>query len=60
MTKREFSSLSPFEKGYACYIYGKREDEPNVPEAVLYRNATMRRQYEKGQQRAVIVAQDDP
>lgn len=27
-----FARLSPFEKGYAVYMCGSREDQPNVPE----------------------------
>lgn len=31
MTKEQFESLTPFDRGYMVYMCGERDDEPNVP-----------------------------
>lgn len=32
ITKEELDRLTPFERGYAVYMFGAREDQPNVPD----------------------------
>lgn len=32
MTKEQFEALDPFERGYAVYMAGCREDEPYIPD----------------------------
>jgi len=31
MTQEQFESLEPFDRGYVVYLYGRRDDEPNIP-----------------------------
>lgn len=65
LTKRQFEKLSAYDKGYACYMLGAREDEPNVPnhweppaDHPIRRH--LKRRYDAGQRHAVIHAQDCP
>lgn len=32
LTKKAFAALSPFARGYAVYMLGRRDDQPNVPD----------------------------
>lgn len=32
MSKEDFEGLGPFGRGYAVYLFGKRDDQPNVPD----------------------------
>lgn len=62
IAKETFEQLTPFQRGYTTYMFGCREDEPNVPDepnpypqgsgyATAWRN---------GQQKAMIETQDNP
>ena len=57
MTKAEFEALSPYEKGYAVYWAGHRDDQPNIPERFEPMDGD-REEYERGQFAAVLDAQD--
>lgn len=60
VTKEEFESFSPFDRGYAVYMCGSREDQPNIPdEKNPYPDGSHERQrWNDGQLRAVLNAQD--
>lgn len=32
LTKEEFENLSPKDRGFAVYMMGAREDQPNIPD----------------------------
>jgi len=32
ITKKEFDSLEPFDRGYVVYMLGQFDDEPHVPQ----------------------------
>jgi len=58
-TQREFEDLTAYQKGYAVYLFGCRQDQPAVPES--YEPApTDLAQYEKGQYDAILAVQDSP
>jgi len=62
MTKEEFEQLTPYERGYAVYMLGCRDDEPNVPEEKCpYRIGTPEElAWSRGQTQALINVQDAP
>ena len=60
VTKREFSRLSAWGKGYVCYMLGARKDQPNVPSNLIYRSRIHRQEFERGQQMGAIHAADMP
>jgi hypothetical protein len=57
MTAAQFSALSPYGKGYAVYMLGDREDEPNVPKEWTPREDEAE-EYKEGQMQAVLDVQD--
>lgn len=59
MSKAEFAALSAWGKGYAVYMAGMREDQPNIP-AHYTPSPDERADYKAGQRAAVIEAQDMP
>lgn len=59
ITKEYFESLTPMQKGYAVYMVGNRDDQPNVP--ATYEPATKDLEdYIHGQQIAIVHVQDSP
>lgn len=60
MTKEQFESLTPRERGYVVYLAGCRDDQPNIPdEANPYpRDTEDAREWREGQIQAVIETQD--
>ncbi len=60
MTSAEFLALSPWQRGYAVYMMGERDDEPNVPdESCPYCVDTAQaEEWHEGQRMAVLDAQD--
>ena len=59
VTAEQFDALSPRGKGYAVYMCGNREDQPNVP--AEYEPAPEdREEYSAGQSAGVLEAQDSP
>lgn len=60
ITKDDFEALSPLQRGYAVYMLGDREDEPNVPsERNSYLSGTIEYlDWARGMTRAVLDAQD--
>lgn len=62
ITKEEFEALSPFDRGYAVYMAGARDDQPNIPDEKEppYPVGSMEfNQYLSGQRHAVLEAQDN-
>ena len=61
LSRHEFLALSPYDRGYAVYMMGAREDQPNVPdESNPYPNGSRRADaWRRGQQAACLDAQDD-
>jgi hypothetical protein len=59
-TVEEFLALSPRARGYLVYMYGERDDQPNVPnESNPYPSGSADADaWDEGQRRAVLVAQD--
>lgn len=60
MSAAEFRALSPLARGYAVYMVGSRDDQPNVPdEKNPYRPGTQEhRDWSDGAARAAASAQD--
>lgn len=60
MTKEEFEALNPFDRGFAAYMLGAREDEPNVPdeENPYSPDSIEFERWDAGQEQAVLAAQD--
>ena len=59
LTAAEFEALTPREKGYAVYMAGCRDDQPNIPEE--YTPAPEdQAEYDAGQFDGVLEAQDNP
>ncbi len=60
MTSVEFLALLPWQRGYAVYMMGERDDEPNVPnESCPYVSGTTQAdEWHEGQRMAVLDAQD--
>ncbi len=60
MTSDEFLALSPWQRGYAVYMMGEIDDEPNVPnESCPYCSDTAQaEEWYEGQRMAVLDAQD--
>lgn len=56
ITKEEFEALDPFHRGWAVYMAGAREDQPNVPqEDNPYPDGSEEAsEWDRGQQRACI------
>lgn len=54
---KKFSEMSAYEKGYAVYMLGERDDVPEVPSS-YEPSPEERAEYERGQLAAVLVAQD--
>lgn len=48
LSAADFAALSPSDKGYMVYMYGAREDQPNVPES-FEPEKSEREAYESGQ-----------
>ena len=59
LTKAEFEALTPRGKGYAVYMAGCREDQPNIPEEWTPA-AEDQAEYDAGQGEGVLEAQDNP
>lgn len=60
LTKEEFEALSPRQRGYVVYMYGDRDDQPNVPsESCPYPPGSVEwEQYAQGMMTAVLEVQD--
>ena len=59
MTTKEFEALTPRQKGYAVYMAGCRDDQPNIPEE--YTSALEdKEEYDAGQFEGMLEAQDNP
>ena len=59
MSKAEFDALTPREKGYAVYMAGCRDDQPNIPEEFTPAPED-KGEYDAGQFDGVLEAQDQP
>lgn len=59
VTRAQWRAMSAYEKGYAVYMAGERDDEPNVPATYRPRLAD-RPEYVRGLHAALLVAQDCP
>lgn len=57
VTTQEFAALSAGAKGYAVYMLGSRDDQPNVPETYTPTDGE-RADYAAGQMHAAIEAQE--
>ena len=57
LTKEEFDNLTPYLKGFAVYMMGSREDQPNVPETYIP-NEAEKEEYEKGNFKAMLNVMD--
>jgi len=57
ITKRDFNKMTPFQKGYAVYLFGANDDYPAVP-AVFVPTLIEKEQYQAGQQQAMLDAQE--
>lgn len=62
LTKEEFEALTPFQKGYAVYMAGSRDDEPNIPAnySPIWASPQDKADFEAGQLQAVLEVQDCP
>lgn len=58
LSKEEFDNLTPYLKGYAVYMMGSREDQPNVPENYSP-SETEKEEYEKGNFKAMLNVMDE-
>ena len=60
LTKEEFESLSPTDRGYAVYMAGERDDQPNIPnEKNPYPKGTKEHEeYDQGAFMGVLEVQD--
>jgi hypothetical protein len=60
ITDRQFRAMTALERGYAVYMLGRRDDEPNVPDEANPYPAGSRKakEWTEGQRRAVLDAQD--
>ncbi len=60
ITVDEFAEAEPYEQGYAVYMLGSREDQPNVPNNTCpYDPESVEAEcWNAGQKAAVIDAQD--
>ena len=60
LSQEEFEALTPYERGFAVYMAGNREDQPNVPnETNPYPVKTREhKEWERGQFAGVLEAQD--
>lgn len=60
LTKDEFEDLTPYERGYAVYMLGNRDDQPNVPnESNPYEiDSKEYLEWERGQHMAVLHVMD--
>jgi len=60
LTKEEFEALSPRDRGYAVYMAGSRDDQPNIPdESNPYPDGSIKAAlWNEGQRIAVLEAQD--
>ena len=58
-TQKEFEGLTAYEKGYAVYLFGYRQDQPAVPK--FYEpEPEDAEEYGRGQQEAILSVQDSP
>lgn len=62
ITREGFLAMTPYNRGYAVYMMGAREDQPNVPdEANPYEDGSENHAaWNRGERQAVIDTQDDP
>lgn len=60
LTKEEFESLTPHQRGYAVYMAGSRKDQPNIPdEKCPYEGGSlMAEEWHAGQWSAMLECQD--
>lgn len=60
MTREQFESLTPRQRGYVAYMLGAREDFPGVPDEKNPYPARSKQaaQWDAGQQAAAIEAQE--
>lgn len=59
-TKEEFEALTPKQKGYAVYMCGMRDDQPNIPNEREYKpDPKDQAEFDEGMQAGIIQAQDD-
>lgn len=58
-TAAGFNKLSARSKGYAVYMMGSREDQPDIPEE-YEPSPKDKEEYERGQFAAMLEAQDSP
>lgn len=61
LTAAQFLALTPWSRGYAVYMFGERDDEPNVPdEGNPYQPGTADAEaWEAGNMRAAVDVQDE-
>lgn len=57
LSAEDFAMLSPYGKGYAVYMFGSREDQPNVPEE-YEPSEEDKAEFDRGQFQAVLDVQD--
>lgn len=57
VTNAEFASFTPYQKGYAVYMLGAREDQRNVPKEYTPTEAD-RVAFDEEQRQAVLDVQD--
>lgn len=58
ISKEEFESATPFIKGYLVYMFGSRQDQPNIPEVYKCENPYEQYQYNQGERHAILLVQD--
>lgn len=62
ISKKQFMELTPFSRGYVGYMFGERDDQPNVPdeENPFRKDSLSSISWDRGQQAAVLHVQDIP
>jgi hypothetical protein len=60
LSKAEFKQLSPRNRGYSVYMYGCREDHPNIPDEKnpYPKDSQQAKEWEAGAFAAMLQAQD--
>ena len=57
-SKEDFESMTPYQKGYAVYMFGYNGDQPNVPKDYHPQTQKEIRGYQDGEFAAILEAQD--
>jgi len=62
ISRETFESLSPRDRGFAVYMYGCRDDQPNIPDESnpFQKGCGDWEEWNQGQHEAVIAVQDNP